>query len=636
VKHSFWVVVNFLSMDVIFFLTLGGAYLAVRFWRPVARLIDTCVAKVGRSALPASGEEVPKFVLIRIAFGAILTWRAIQLLLYLAPADYRDFQILLFAVLNLVTGIALLLGFLCQYTLIYLVAFQWQYGDFMLGTYTLGNYIAAILGVVLLVLNSGRSLSMDGWVIKRFPRLRKPFLYYNGAPNPASITAVKWVALFSFWLVCLYSLSMHLNEPAWRNGSAGPLLLSNNFMSRPYDLMGDLFTGNHWAVFLARLSMWSMLPWYLLLVPCVLIGRLPRFYAIAWGVVFFLASLFALQLSWLPEFELLLWAGIFWSRSGITTPQLSLVLDDRSKLRDRAVRFVRVLDFFDRIKVVSANEDQDWLQSHGISHEQAEADLHGVDERNGRTVSGYGTYVAVTRRVVLLWPAYPMLLVGRWLRLGPLAYGWIARRQQMLSGEHGLPSREQFTRPVETADGDATQLSVTRTLVAHVTFLGVFFLAALPAPSLGYQGLHNPLAETARIYGIGPINVFNATDLRLAENWFTLSLLTGDRESLIPILAEDGSRLEYHASDRVYFGHTAQWRRRHIDQTGCFFDKDQDEMRYLVSIYLNRQELPPGEYQVRYRQYFEPLADPAQITRNEYKRQPRELRCTIDFSVAWP
>jgi hypothetical protein len=39
---------------------------------------------------------------------------------------------------------------------------------------------------------------------------------------------------------------------------------------------------------------------------------------------------------------------------------------------------------------------------------------------------------------------------------------------------------------------------------------------------------------------------------------------------------------------------------------------------------------------VRYRQYFEPLADPAQITRNQYQRQPRELRCTVDFSVAWP
>ena len=35
----------------LFFLTLAGAFLAVRFCRPVAALIDTWVAKVGRSAL---------------------------------------------------------------------------------------------------------------------------------------------------------------------------------------------------------------------------------------------------------------------------------------------------------------------------------------------------------------------------------------------------------------------------------------------------------------------------------------------------------------------------------------------------------------------------------------------------------
>ncbi len=42
---------RFLPTLAFFLLTLAGAFLAVRFCRPVAALIDTWVAKVGRSAL---------------------------------------------------------------------------------------------------------------------------------------------------------------------------------------------------------------------------------------------------------------------------------------------------------------------------------------------------------------------------------------------------------------------------------------------------------------------------------------------------------------------------------------------------------------------------------------------------------
>jgi len=94
------------------------------------------------------------------------------LLLQLAPADYRDLQLMLFAILNLATGITLLLGFLCQYTLIFLMVVQWQYGDLVLETGTLGNMVAAILSLLLLLVNSGRHLSVDGWIVNRFGRLR--------------------------------------------------------------------------------------------------------------------------------------------------------------------------------------------------------------------------------------------------------------------------------------------------------------------------------------------------------------------------------------------------------------------------------------------------------------------------------
>jgi predicted DCC family thiol-disulfide oxidoreductase YuxK len=567
---------------------------------------------------------------------------------YLAPADYLDLPVISLAVLNLAAGIAVLAGFLCQYALIFLVLVEWQYGDAVLGTSTLGNYVAAMLGVLLFLVNGGRNLSVDGWVLKRFPRLRRPLLYYAGAPTSASMTAAKWLGLFSFWLVCVYSLAMHLDEPAWRSGTAGPLLLSNNFMSSHYEILGDLFTDHQWAVVLARLSMWSMLPWYALLVPCVLIGSIARVnrvirfialvYAIGWGILFFVFSILLLNLSWLAEIELLLWAAIFWSRTGITTPQrFSVVFDDRSRLCDRTVHFVRVVDVFDRVRFVAAGENPDWPQSHEVNDQQAMADPHGVDDVTGRAVSGYDVFVELSRQVVLLWPGYPILLIGKWSGLGPVTYRWIARRRP---AERLQPSRkraEPSPEPsAEGTGGDRAQRTFVQAVSVHVALLSVFYLVAIPAPYIGFPGWQNPLADTARIYGLGPINVFNATDLGMAENWFTLSLLTGDHESLMPILAEDGSRLSYHASDRVYFGETLPWRRRHIGQPGCFFDQDQDQMRYLASIYLSKQELPRGEYRVRYRQYFQALPDSGQVARNRYVRQPSEVRCTVDFTVHQP
>ncbi|GJO97055.1 hypothetical protein NJB18001_07330 [Mycobacterium marinum] len=621
----------------LFFLTLIGAFLLVRFCRPVAVPLDAWIARVGRKALPSSAGEEPKFAMIRVGFGVVLSWRATEVLLHLAPADYRDPQILLFAILNLAAGIAVLLGVLCQYTLIFLVVIQWHHGELVLGTSTLGNDVAAILAVLLLLVNSGRTFSVDGWIIKRFPRLRAALLYYASRPTPASITTAKWLALFSFWLVCLYSLAVHLNEPAWKTGTAGPLLFTNNFMTGPHELMAHLFADNQWAVFFARMALWSMLPWYALLVPCVLIGSLARVYAIVWGLSFFIFSLVLLKLGWLPQIELLLWAGIFWSRAGITAPgQLSVVFDDKSKLCDRTVQAVRAVDIFDRVKLVNASENLELLQSHGISDERALADPHGIDEVTGGVVSGYDCCTRVTRNVVLLWPAYPILLFGKWFRLGTTTYGWIAGRRHTLLGAYTKPSGKRPARSLDAASDDFSQLTVTRAMLLHASFLAVFFVVAIPAPYIGHQGRPNPLAEGAHIYGMAPINVFNENDLRLAENWFTLSLLTDHGETLIPVLAEDGSRLGYHASDRVYFGKTAQWRRRHIGQSGCFFTEDQAEMRYLVSIYLRKQDLPASEYRVRYRQYFEPLPAPALITRNEYARQPREMRCTEVFSVKWP
>ncbi len=83
-------------------------------------------------------------------------------------------------------------------------------------------------------------------------------------------------------------------------------------------------------------------------------------------------------------------------------------------------------------------------------------------------VSGYDCCTRVTRNVVLLWPAYPILLFGKWFRLGTTTYGWIAGRRHTLLGAYTKPSGKRPARSLDVASDDFSQLTVTRAMLALV------------------------------------------------------------------------------------------------------------------------------------------------------------------------
>ena len=57
------------------------------------------------------------------------------------------------------------------------------------------------------------------------------------------------------------------------------------------------------------------------------------------------------------------------------------------------------------------------------------------------------------------------------------------------------------------------------------------------------------IAGQASLFGIQHIDVFNKTDLKMSENWFTLEILNKkNNEEMIPFYNVDGSRGAYHKS----------------------------------------------------------------------------------------
>lgn len=610
----------------------------------MARVLTSIASMLTRrgafSSQPA--QEAPKFALIRILFGLFMLERAFWILAYLEPSDWHLAKVWVVAVAAFISATMIVLGLFTQVAFVFLVVFQWQAGDHLMSTLTLGNYIAAILSILLLFANAGAHFSFDHKLMKsgRFVgKVVSLFYYSGGLPSEAGLQIAKLMALASYWFVCLYSLGMHLTEPAWLTGSAGPQLLTNNFMSRYSSEFAWIFSFSSVPVFLARISLWAMLPWYLCLLPFVIIGGWFRQYVIIWSVLFFGLSLFVLQLGWLAQFEYLMFAGIFWSKTFIAGPKsLQVAYDDRCNLCDRTVRFVKGVDLFNRVELKPLSQNSEWLLRHGIDPTDAQKDLYAVDTGRGNLAAkGYEFYILLSRHVVLLLPLLPVLIVGKYLG-GPAIYRFIGARRTKLFGVCQVPTvKPEY---VIVPSGDFSSAVVKRDdpilpVSMHLAILLLFYLLAIPPVQAWIEtprnaarmaGLLESFSGAAWIYGVGTINVFNQTDLRMGENWFTISKKGPDNiESLLPIFSEDGTRLAAHRSDRIYFGNTVRFRRAVIGQEGCQFDAFRSMFDYLVE-----NDRKGGETFV-YRQYREPLPSAQLLLRGQYVASERRLVCEVTY-----
>jgi predicted DCC family thiol-disulfide oxidoreductase YuxK len=523
------------------------------------------------------------------------------------------------------------LGLFTQVALIFLVLLMWQIGEQITGTSTLGNDVAAMVAICLFLVNSGKYLSLDSALIKIKPHIRAWLGYFRGDPSSEQIFWAKIIALTSYWAVCIYSVSMHLAEPAWMDGSAGPYLLSNNFMSRYFEEFEALVTSFPWTINAARASLWAMIFWYPAVLPFVLMGGVARRYVIVWGWLFFALSMFVLQLGWLAEIEVVLWLLLFWSSVGLNpNRKIEVFYDDRCNLCDRTVQLITLLDIFSLVVLKPVSKNGKLLQEYGISTDAAMTDLYGVRDGGTKLFSGYNFYVELSKTLVLLWPALPLLLIGRVLTIGPRIYRAIATRRRELFGICALP-RRKFDADPEGSRQISSSLSA-RAVAISVSLLLFCYFVATPAPYLGWYGKENLGYRAAHIFGITPIDVFNKDDLRMAENWFTL--YSDDFRELVPVLAEDGSRLSMHDSDRMYFGYTLSFRRRAIGSEGCIFKRNfEDVARHVARVFLHSMDASAGIYTFTYRQYFKKLPDLKKLKAGQYQLERPRLRCEVQFTV---
>ena len=600
------------------------------------------------------------FSFCRIAFGIVLFLRSQNILEFHSPLDFFWWGKNTYFVLYLesIFALFLILGFFTQYTLIFFVVIMFRDGEKILSSATLANDIAGILGIFLFMVQSGSYLSID-YHLKKISNLRIILLYHNKFLEKNFVSFSVLVALFSYWCVCVFSLLMHINEPAWMTGIAGPQLLTNNYMSTYNYFFEYLFINSDLSVFLARMSLYIMMIWYLAILPFVLIGGYFRKFIIIWGILFFILSEFFLNLSALGKFEFILWAALFWPKNFLIfysdNEKVKIFYDDKCNLCDHTVRFLNKIDIFNALSFCPASQSLAELKKINLSYEKAMEDLYGFIPSSNKLYGGYDFYLLITQKLLILLPLYPLLLVGKLILIGPKIYRFIAERRRKVFGRCLVRPKNFFDNRHEIFFKNSNTLHIKPvSLLITIIIFGLVYIYNVSVPKILGYSVHDKntkiilkkIANNAHFFGIAPINVFNEADLKMAEHWFTFELVNKKKKKLVPNLNYDGTRLDYHKSDRLYFGRSLTIRRRLIrlneDGKNCIFLSDNKMFfriyKQILSVFLFQENTRIRErnYNFIYRQFYQKLPSNEKLRENKYIKHKTNLVCKINFKLNYP
>jgi len=203
-----------------------------------------------------------------------------------------------------------MVGLLTQYAVLAQIFLVWMHLEQFALTSNLGTDVAAMLCAFLFLTQAGRNLSLDALLLHRMPQLQLAFLYRKQV-HPSDVTLARFIALFSFGAVSLYSLFQHLGESAWLGGTVGTLLLSDNFMSRFGSQFEDLFVAFPFLIFAMKIAIYIQMIWFASIIFFPFTSRATRAFTEYWGWAFFILSALVLQLGFLAPIEMLLWIAIF-------------------------------------------------------------------------------------------------------------------------------------------------------------------------------------------------------------------------------------------------------------------------------------------------------------------------------------
>lgn len=504
--------------------------------------------------------------LVRFFSGLIILYRIYQIYQFTLPLGFTLEQILHITGYTIL-ALSVTLGFLTPLAVLSLLILQLQF-NVPFETYSLGVDVTAMILVGLLIYPAGRMYSLDAWLSQRVKVIDTIYTWFTWQNREAQTAIAKLIPFLFYGYLCVYSVLVHLNDPSWTSGDASIYLLSSTYLSRwPYEFQW-LFSQSDIAVLLARYTMYITIGWYFFLVPAVLVGGWARYIAEIWTILFLILSIFVLQLSTLPYHEVLLVFFWFWNlwlekyQSQIQKT-INVLFDDRCNLCDKTVYVLKALDLFERINFLPVSKNLNLSNKIGVAPEELYTNIYSWDTKDEKIYYGFDFYLHVSRRLVLLYPIYPILAILKFIKIGPLVYSIVAKYRYRMFGVCERSSinlnNHNFSVP---NDKNAGLLSKSFAITCIIfLIMAMVHLPGIKSP------IRNPVIdarfnESHHIMGLAPIDVFNKRDLELSYHYFTAS----KSGKLMPYTTALGMRDSWHHSDKVYFGNSLRWRRAHISE----------------------------------------------------------------------
>jgi hypothetical protein len=260
-------------------------------------------------AIPAEARAFRVVELVRIGLGLACCHRALDIAGY-AVLDDRPSAAAAGSLVD--AGVAALVaaGVLTPLSLAALLV---RLGVHPVADY-LGLQVARMLCWGLLLAGAGRRLGLDALALRHpaVAHLVRP-LYLLGPEGAGGLASVRLLLLALYWTVALSGVRAHFFDPFWRKGEVLQLALTMPYMSDHYGFFQEAARRYPAGFDLAcRAGLYVQALWQTALLPLFLLPfRAVRAFVILQGLLFFLVSLFFLNLGYLAVFELLLWALLF-------------------------------------------------------------------------------------------------------------------------------------------------------------------------------------------------------------------------------------------------------------------------------------------------------------------------------------
>ncbi len=542
--------------------------------------------------------ELKKAGLIRFFLGMLMLVRFAEINDTFRFLDFGSGPVI-FSSLFLVLILCFTLGFLTPLSNLLLMCLCVRM-DLYFGTFTLGTSILMVTLLPLLLVNSGQFYSVDRWILKRGGVLSKfiaPFYKWVGALNEADMHRAYFLSFVCYAIISFGALLLHVQDIYWVEGLTTKSLLLNSYLCKHYNWFRFIDLHAPYLLSVLSISAGVLQSIFQFLMIPLMFFRIGSRFVFFWGMLFFLISLFFINLSYLPPIEILLWLLILGRVDSSRSP-IRVLYDDHCNLCKRAMRFLKFLNFNGRIVFSAISTNKELVSENNLSEKEVKAYMVGF--RNGKIYKGYDLYYQIFKINPLFWPLLPVFLLALITRVGHFVYNFIAERRYRLFGQCELSFGDEIAAPTPILQERSARFFTSFVYFYYSLMLLLYLLIRMPhvrevVPKPAWLEQYG--LKTLIYSGFDLPNVFNKTDLSMGDNWVEIYRKENDGWKLVPLTGAHGERLNYrnadlfnltnHNSDKLYFGNTLQVRRGLILTDVNEFMQEKSRGWYLLRMTLN-------------------------------------------------